>query len=368
MECPTQLMSDREAFYRNFSRKTVQQRIPLSGSIEITRRRNFSCVHCYLGEKSTIAASTELDTKVWLRIIDEIAEAGCLFLLFTGGESMLRQDFACLYRHARKRGMIVTVFSNGSMITDEIVALFAEFPPHAVEITLYGATEATYERITGRTCMFAQTLAGIEKLVKKGVQTRLKTILMTLNRAEFHLIKQIAANSGLEFRFDPAIFPCLDGDQNPIQYRVSPKEAVERELASAKRRDEWNDYAERMKGLVLPDVLYNCGAGSTNFHIDPSGDLQPCLMVTDVRYNVVSGHFIDGWRDVIPDIRRRRSPDTFECKECENRIFCGFCPAFFRLEGGSETGVSKYLCAIGHAMAGALKASDITGGQYAVKS
>ena len=366
MDCASPSLPEREAFFRNFSEKTEQERIPLSGSIEITRRCNFSCVHCYLGDKPERAASTELDTAAWKRIIDEIAEAGCLFLLFTGGEPLLRSDFADLYRHARRRGMIVTVFSNGSLVTDEIAALFAEFPPHAVEITLYGATPETYDRITGRPHMFARTLAGIETLLKKGVRTQLKTILMTLNRDEFFRMEQMAADLGLKFRFDPAIFPCLDGDLTPVQYRVSPVEAVEKELSSAKRTDEWRVFADRMTGVILSDALYDCSAGLNTFHIDPCGYLQPCLMVTDVRYNVSSGRFLDGWQKVMPDIRRRQSDGTFECRGCENRIFCGFCPAFFRLESGSETGVSTYLCALGHAMADALKKTNIPGGRCAI--
>ncbi len=367
MDCRPSDPTDREDFFRAFSRKTEARRIPLSGSIEVTRRCNFSCVHCYLGGKAAGPASAELDTAAWMKIIDDIAAAGCLFLLFTGGEPLLRPDFPDLYRHARKCGLIVTVFSNGSLITDALVELFAEFPPHAVEITLYGATEETYARITGRPGMFARVMAGIERLAASGVRARLKSVLMTLNCGEFFQMEQIAADLGLGFRFDPAIFPCLDGNPGPLQYRVSPQEAVEKELASHRRRSEWRVFAQRMKGVTLSGDLYDCSAGLNNFHIDPSGDLQPCLMVTDVRYNVQSGRFIEGWREVIPDVRRRRIDPTFGCRGCENRIFCGFCPAFFRLESGSETEVSTYLCTLGHAMAEAIAAMDIPGGRCAVE-
>lgn len=367
MDCHPAEPTDREAFFRNFSKRTEARRIPLSGSIEITRRCNFSCVHCYLGDKSAGPAATELGTAEWMKIIDDITAAGCLFLLFTGGEPLMRPDFPDLYRHARRRGLIVTVFSNGSLITDAMAGLFAEFPPQAVEITLYGATQETYARITGRKDMFARVMGGIEKLVASGVRTRLKSVLMTLNRGEFFQMERMAADLGLGFRFDPAIFPRLDGDPDPLQYRVAPQEAVEKELASPRRRSEWCAFAKRMKGVTLSGDLYDCNAGVNNFHIDPSGNLQPCLMVTNVRYNLLSGCFSEGWREVIPDIRRRRIDSTFGCRECENRIFCGFCPAFFRLESGSETEVSTYLCTLGHEMAEAIAAMDIPGGRCAIE-
>jgi len=44
----------------------------------------------------------------------------------TGGEPLLRKDFGELYSHAKKNGMLVTVFSNGTLITDDIVSLFAD--------------------------------------------------------------------------------------------------------------------------------------------------------------------------------------------------------------------------------------------------
>ena len=53
-----------------------------------------------------------------------MAEAGCLSLLLTGGEVLVRRDFPEIYLHALARGLRVTVFTNGTMVTDEIADLF----------------------------------------------------------------------------------------------------------------------------------------------------------------------------------------------------------------------------------------------------
>ncbi|NOY68087.1 MAG: radical SAM protein [Deltaproteobacteria bacterium] len=335
-------------FFENFSIKSEKKRIPLSGSIEITRRCNFSCVHCYLGGMRI--GNGELETSKWLHIIDEITDAGCLFLLFTGGEPLLRPDFPEIYRYARKQGMVVTVFTNGSLVDKKIIDLFSEFPPQGVEITLYGASPGVYKKITGKAENYKKVMAGIDALVSAGINTRLKTVLLTVNMAEFSVMEKIADNLGVKFRFDAAIFPRFDGDKTPVQFRVSPKDAVRTELLSQKRADEWKKYTIRMAGVTLSDSLYDCSAGLNTFHIDPQGILQPCIMVPHVRYNLTVGGFSKGWHDIIPEVRKIRLLDDFKCRNCTDRIYCGFCPGFFRLETGDETVISQYLCSIGRQM------------------
>src|SRR5262249_61820625 len=90
----------------------------------------------------------ELPTARVLALIDEVAQAGCLRLLLTGGEVLVRPDFSEIYRHAIARGLRVTVFTNGTMVTEEIADLFDRHRPVSIEITLYGMTRETYERVT----------------------------------------------------------------------------------------------------------------------------------------------------------------------------------------------------------------------------
>jgi len=339
-----------EEYMLQFNRKAAAQRIPLSGSIDLTHRCNLRCVHCYLGGKTQNmnTPNPELTTAQWIRIIDEIAEAGCLNLLITGGEPFLKAGFAEIYTRARENGLIVTVFTNGSRITDDILALFKDLPPHAVEISLYGATLETYERITGIKGSYRRCINGIEKLLDHNINLKLKTVLLVHNHHEFYDIKTMAEKNNVTFRFDAAIFPTIYGDKTPVRLRVSPKEAVEIELSDKNRLKEWRDFFCKVKDLPRSDFLYICGAGLTSFHIDPYGNLQPCLMITDLKYNLLKGNFREGWQDVVPGIRQRKADRDFACNQCEKMVLCGYCPAFFKLEKGAEDVSSEYLCVMGH--------------------
>lgn len=338
-----------EEFLRDFNKKAAQLRVPLSGNLALTHRCSVRCVHCYLGEEVSARQNIkkELNTRQWKRIIDDITRTGCLYLLITGGEPLLRNDFEKIYRHAKTNGLLVTLFTNGMLIDDDILELFHRFPPRAVEITIYGATPGTHERITGVKGSYEKTVAGINRLLQQKINVRLKTILMTLNRREFFDMQNMAGEWGIKFRFDAAVFPGLKGDKSPIHLRVPVEEAIAREFSDENRRREWKDFFGKMRELPSRDYLYQCGAGLTHFHIDPYGNLQPCLMVTDLQYNLVTGDFSTGWNQVIPGIRERKPGNGYKCNQCQKRSLCGFCPAFFKLENDAEDICSQYLCVMG---------------------
>jgi len=338
-----------EEFLREFNKKAARLRVPLSGNLALTHRCSVRCVHCYLGEEVSARENIdkELDTRQWKRIIDDITRAGCLYLLITGGEPLLRKDFKEIYCHAKTNGLLVTLFTNGMLMNDDILELFRRFPPKAVEITLYGATPGTHERITGVRGSHEKTLQGINKLIRQKINVRLKTILMTLNRHEFFEMQNMAGELGVKFRFDAAVFPGLNGDKSPMQLRVPVLEAIEKEFSDENRRQQWKDFFMKMGELPSQDYLYQCGAGMTHFHIDPYGNLQPCLMITDLVYDLVTGDFFTGWKQVMPRIRERKPGNDYQCNRCRKRALCGFCPAFFKLENDAEDICSQYLCVMG---------------------
>jgi radical SAM protein with 4Fe4S-binding SPASM domain len=338
-----------EEYLREFNKKVAQHRVPLSGNLALTHRCSVRCVHCYLREEVSARENInkELNTLQWKRIIDEITRAGCLYLLITGGEPLLRQDFKEIYRHTKTNGLLVTLFTNGMLINDDILEFFQQFPPKAVEITLYGATPGTHERITRVKGSYEKTLEGIKKLIQQKINVRLKTILMTLNRHEFFDMQNMAGELGVKFRFDAAVFPGLNGDKSPIHLRVPVEDAIEKEFSDENRRQQWKDFFVKMRGLSSQDYLYQCGAGMTHFHIDPYGNLKPCLMVTDLEYNLVNGNFSTGWNEVMSLIRERKPGSNYKCNHCKKRALCGFCPAFFKLENDAEDTCSQYLCAMG---------------------
>ncbi|HUU50699.1 MAG TPA: radical SAM protein, partial [Nitrospinota bacterium] len=263
MECSHIPSISYAQFSERLHKQVVAKRIPILGSFELTFRCNLRCAHCYcnLPLNSRDAISKELKTGEIFNIFDQIAEAGCLWLLLTGGEPLLRKDFLEIYTYAKKKGFLISLFTNGTLITPKIADYLAESPPSEVEITLYGVTKETHEKVTGIPGSFKRCQKGIELLLARKIPLRLKTMAMTLNRNELSNIKEYAEGLGVKFRFDPELNPRLDHSKTPCNFRLSPEEVVKLDLADEKRIKEWREFCEKFLGPPEFDNLYLCGAG-----------------------------------------------------------------------------------------------------------
>jgi len=328
-----------------FNHTVVTERVPISGMIELTRRCNLKCVHCYLGEGDDRFGHGEMATQQVIDVIDQITAAGCLYLAITGGDPMMRNDFPEVYRHAKEKGLLVTVMCDGVLVTEKIVDLFKELPPSAVEISLYGATAATYEKITRIPGSFPRCVRGIGRLVDAGIKVRIKTVLMSLNAHEVDGMRQLARDFGLDLRMDAAIFPCLHtSDKGPLDLRVPPQQVVQIELSDPKSAASWIEYFDRPAPEAPQDKLYVCGAGVTGFYIDPFGYAYPCMMTTRYRYNLLETDFQTLWSERMGELHDKRPRADYECARCELQRACGSCPGFHDQEHGAEDVKSDYVC------------------------
>ncbi len=253
------------SFSEILNRRGAEQRLPLAASVDLTERCNLNCVHCYINRPVSDheAQAKELTTKQWQKLLDEMAAAGTLWLLFTGGEPLLRGDFQEIYLHAKKLGMLITLFTNGTTITPKLADFLAEWRPFAVEITVYGYQPGTYEAVTQSSGSHARVLQGIELLLDRGLPLELKTMVMTLNAGELWDLKAWAERLGLKFGYDPVINRRLDGSKEPLTFRLPPEQVVALEAADASRLQEWHDFVSRYSGSLNSDFLYLCGAGRT---------------------------------------------------------------------------------------------------------
>ncbi len=301
-----------QEFSRRFHQRVVGQRIPVNGTIEITRRCPLTCAHCYnnlpMGDRG--ARASELTYEVHCRILDEIAEAGCLWLLYTGGEIFARKDFLDIYTHAKRKGLIITLFTNGTLITDKIAEYLTEWRPFAIEITLYGRTRDTYERLTGIPGSYDRCMRGIGLLKERGLPLKLKTVGVTINKHEIWDMKSFAEEElGVEFMFDSMINPRIDCSQSPLAVRLRPEEIVELDLSDPRHVADWIDFAARSKDsdpIKHGDELYHCGGGINAFAIDPQGRMSICVLSHFDSYDLSQGSFREGWESFVAKVRHTK--------------------------------------------------------------
>ena len=331
------------------------KRIPIGGSIEVTQRCNNRCVHCYnnLAAGNKAALEKELSLDEHCRIIDEIAGFGCLWLLFTGGEIFLRKDFLDIYTYAKKKGLLITLFTNGTLITPDIADYLAQFPPFSIEITLYGSTQKTYESITGVPGSYDRCLRGTRLLMDRKLPLKLKTMAISQNKHEISQMKHFVEEElGLEFKFDTMINPRRDCSQSPLDVRLSPAEVMELDLKDSERVAEWKSFAQRFnKPLLDPekiDNLYQCGGGYQSFAIDPVGRLSVCVMSPGDSYDLRKGSFKEGWEEHLFSLRQRKATRKTKCSACQIKSMCGMCPVNSELECRDAEAPIDFLCQVAH--------------------
>ncbi len=352
MDCPHIPIIPYQTFSERIYTKGAKERIPLVGGIELTERCNLKCAHCYIAYDPK---KKEMSSEEIFHTLDEITDAGCLWFLITGGEPLVRDDFLDIYTYAKKKGLIVTLFTNGTLITPYVADCLKEFMPFIVEITLYGITKETYEKVTGVPGSFKRCREGIDYLLERNIPLKLKTMVMTLNKNELWDMMDYAERSGLEFRFDPALNPRLDGSKNPCSLRISPEEVVELDLADEKRSKEWREFCKKFISPPQSDYLYNCGAGVSSFHVDSYGQMSVCIMSRYQSYDLLQGSFHEGWNDFIPQFLDQKPKNDYKCGQCELISLCGQCPGWAWLEHGNPEASVEYLCQIAHLRAEAFK-------------
>jgi radical SAM protein with 4Fe4S-binding SPASM domain len=345
-----------ELSLEEFRQRIRKKPTPLGGTLEVTQRCNLRCVHCYcrLEASDQRALADELDIDTIRRIVDQAAEMGTLSLTLTGGEPLLRPDLLDIYDYIKSKGILPVLFTNGTLLTSRIAEHLAEYPPLFVEVSIYGMSRETYERITGVPGSHERCMRGIRELTDRGIKVFLKTPAMIQNRHELDSMAEFANSLGSDFRFDVLLNPRLehmDDRYGPLDYGLPLQDRIDLEFADEARADAWESYTERLATLPRQDTSYICGAGLYGFFVDAKGHMSMCVVGRHPSYDLKEGTFGEGWA-LLRRTRQevRDDPFSLECRACDIRAFCQQCPARAQLEHGPGAVSEKveWLCTLAH--------------------
>lgn len=276
---------------------------PLTGQWELTCRCNLKCVMCYTDPFNTPEQiSQELSYKEIIRILDEIHEEGCLELTFTGGEPFARRDFLDIYTYAKRKGFLLSIFTNGTLITPKIADHLKAYPPSMIEVSFHGLTRQSFDQITLAHGSFDRCLEGIALILERDLPLTLKTVGMSINRDEILKIKEFVGglNEKVQYKFGSDIRPRLDGSEDVYQYQLPKEEIHAIEQADEEFRAD-RVRQERCKQVWIDQGKQLCGGGKYKFHIDAYGQLQLCSNNRRQSYDLLRGSFREGFYQFLPE-------------------------------------------------------------------
>jgi radical SAM protein with 4Fe4S-binding SPASM domain len=345
------LPSEYGELVRQLGSLAMERRQPVNGTFELTTRCNLCCRMCYVrhlgGDMSR--RSKELTAGEWLDLARQAKDAGMVFLLLTGGEVFLRRDFFEIYEPLTRMGFVLTLFTNGTLISNEIAERLAQAPPSRTEITLYGATAATYESITGVPGSFAACCSGIEALVSRRVPLGLKSTITRDNVNDLEAMRQMAHSWVLPFNAAWLVSKRRDGLPSDVNgCRLSASDCVELEATDRASAHELTEASLREPQSEETDDNFYCAAGKAAFVVSPWGEMNACIDLPQPAALPLEIGFGAAWK-AVQEFVDSAPPLSPVCRSCDVRVFCGRCPPWSLMETGTLTEPVPYWCEIARA-------------------
>jgi radical SAM protein with 4Fe4S-binding SPASM domain len=334
--------------------------------IELTERCNLNCSHCYINKPAgdRQARTDELSAAEINAVLSQAAAMGKLRLLITGGEPLLRPDFADIYLHARSLGMQVRLYTNGTLLTDEHTTMFKRVSPmDRIEVSVYGMSAETYEAVTRTPGSYRKFQRGVDLLRKHDIPFLVKFLVLPENKAEEEAFMQWAQESDFPTRvpYHGTVFKksqrsnveqrCAAIDR----VRMAPQEVIRlMKLRNPHHVEELSFFCSRFLGPP-GERLFRCGCGIGGV-MDPYGKVFGCLPFRDpsLAGDVRKQSLREIFEDRFGEMRKMRASNPAylaRCAKCFLKGFCNQCPADSYSESGTLDTPVAYFCEISHAFA-----------------
>lgn len=311
--------------------------------LELTRRCNLTCPHCYI--EGGAARENEMPASEFYRLIDEFASMGVWALAFTGGEPTLHSEFGNLVRYAHEKRLLVGIATNGMFLTEE---LLESLPREGVIISV----SLDNLHIDGNRDFDVATKA-ILRSQRSGFLTNIMTNSNSQNIRHLKSLMDWAESHGVSVRSVP-FSPLGRGKR----YRYLENGTGDVQLAAEfwLRECEWEHEYHRKAGLCV-GLIFNygltlgfmtsrCSSGRFLCYVCADGTVYPCTMCAGEEIlspgNVRDRSFADFWRSQWEI--RRYSWKNFEstCDGCivnDPRYYCSSrCPAMSHARNGQLFG------------------------------
>ena len=338
-------------------RKAAAAGVALSGTFELTPVCNMDCKMCYvrLSRQDQEAIAPLADAKRWLKLAEEAKNEGMLYLLLTGGEPFLHPQFRQILEGLHRKGLLITINSNGTLIDADTVEWMKNCPPVRINISLYGASNQTYQRLCGNAQGFTQVTRAIALLREAGIPVKLSCSLTPHNAADLPAMVSFAKENNLVLQVATYMFPPVrkDGAMVGKNDRFTPEEAAYYMAYAnylqlgperfAAKDGTYPDPDQMQEDCALPGDGVRCRAGKCSFWITWQGQMTPCGMFpADGTPNVFEMPFPTVWEQVKQAVAQIRLPA--QCAVCKAKNTCHACAAMVITESGCFDQIPQYRC------------------------
>ena len=325
--------------------KALATRIPLSATVEIIATCNFACQHCYIAPGA--AREDVMSVEHAKHLFAQLAAAGTLDVLLTGGEVFTHRAFREIYLAAKRAGVSVHLNTNGYLIGERWADFLADWPPSSISISVYGLSNERYEQVTRIPNAYDRVMRAVDLLIARGLKVDLKCPAMTLTADFLPELRAIAEAKGATFRYDPVIVPHENGDAAPVQLQLAPQRVVDLDETMDPGLESWRPLLEDATSRPAANRVYTCGAGRISLHVNVHGNVTTCVSSRQVLGNLLEESFETVWARLGGKVAKR-FPEGHPCGACKFRSLCAGCPATVEATTGLPEGYVQQYCKITH--------------------
>ncbi len=313
-------------------------------AINITKRCNLACEHCYL-DADTLknGQANELSLKEVTSILDEVATRGNkTMVVLTGGEPLARTDLEDMVKHGAALGLSMVVGSNGTLLTSRRVSALKAAGALGIGISVDSLNQAQHDKFRGLDGSWEKTFKGIQHCRKQELSFQIHFTVTRNNYTELNDIIQFSHKNGA--RVLNLFFLICTGraesssDISPDQYERTLTEIIKAQIDYPDMiiRPRCAPHFKRIAHQLNPESPITrvsgfdgdgCIAGSHYCRVAPNGDVTACPYIDTPSGNIREQSFLSIWDDA-PDFQLLRNPSlNGACGECEYQKLCGGCRA-----------------------------------------
>lgn len=317
-----------------------KREVPFYACFELTPFCNFNCNFCYirLTREQARAQGNLLSTEQWIHLAEEAKKMGTLSLEITGGEALCREDFPILYKDFIKKGFIINLRTNGYLLNGRILELLRKYKPGRIGITLYGASDKTYQKVCGVSDGFTTVVNNILVLREQGFNIHLTMTVTKDNNNDVPAVKQWAQKNGFHIRFYGGLFTPIRGAKRSIDHLKI--ENIYHLLDNNCETSSVTHTVQNRQFYMNP--FWMCNGFGAMFCISWDGRMTICNSMTAVWKEPLTNGLSNAYHDLYRDLKKIQRPK--KCESCQLIDYCGACPTRFLSETGSVDEVSDKIC------------------------
>lgn len=341
--------------------KASINKIPLSGTFELSPVCNFSCKMCYVRKTSDQIKKEGKrlrDWTEWLELAKQCREAGMLYLLITGGEPFIYPHFKELYGALHSMGFLISINTNGTMIDEETVKWLKNAAPTRINVTLYGASSETYGNICENAAGFERAKKAILMLKESGINVVINGSMIPQNEKDLEDIIAFGKEHDIFTRISTYMFPPMRREREADDSRCTPQEAAEIYMRKNRCMLEDIEHSSFMESQIKTlsehkgseDLdwgtnmeVMRCRAGRCSFWVSWEGIMTACgVMPFPMEVYPFKESFQECWMKLTEKVRTTKV--LKECCSCEKKEICNPCAAMLYAETGDVNQKAPYMC------------------------